>query len=110
MVSCFFSALAASYVWPAVAQKLELGLALCCSLATLHYFYLYDRNPADLRPTLTREQLTESVLGRKLGPFDRVIDVHVSNLRRKLGPAPGGERIKSVRGSGYVFVARSETK
>lgn len=34
---------------------------------------------------LSREQLTESVLGRKLGPFDRVIDVHVSNLRRKLG-------------------------
>ena len=57
---------------------------------------------------LTREQLTENVLGRKLGPFDRVVDVHVSNLRRKLGPAPGGERIKSVRGSGYLFVARSE--
>ena len=57
---------------------------------------------------LTREQLTESVLGRKLGPFDRVIDVHVSNVRRKLGPAQGGERIKSVRGSGYLFVARSE--
>jgi two-component system response regulator CpxR len=59
---------------------------------------------------LTREELTESVLGRKLGRFDRVIDVHVSNLRRKLGPAQGGERIKSVRGSGYLFVARSETK
>jgi DNA-binding response OmpR family regulator len=57
---------------------------------------------------LTREQLTESVLGRELGPFDRVIDVHVSNVRRKLGPAQGGERIKSVRGSGYLFVARSE--
>src|SRR5258708_3217763 len=57
---------------------------------------------------LTREQLTESVLGRKLGPFDRVIDVHVSNVRRKLGPAHGGERIKSVRGSGYLFVARAE--
>jgi DNA-binding response OmpR family regulator len=59
---------------------------------------------------LTREQLTESVLGRKLGPFDRVIDVHVSNVRRKLGPAQSGERIKSVRGSGYIFVARPEPK
>jgi DNA-binding response OmpR family regulator len=58
---------------------------------------------------LTREQLTESILGRKLGPFDRVIDVHVSNVRKKLGPAQGGERIKSVRGSGYLFVARSDT-
>jgi len=59
---------------------------------------------------LTREQLTESVLGRKLGPFDRVIDVHVSHVRRKLGPAQGGERIKAVRGSGYLFVVRPEAK
>ena len=55
---------------------------------------------------LSREQLTESVLGRKLGPFDRVIDVHVSNLRRKLGVPQDGQRIKAVRGSGYLFVPR----
>jgi DNA-binding response OmpR family regulator len=59
---------------------------------------------------VTREQLTETVLGRKLGPFDRVIDVHISNLRKKLGRAHGEERIKSVRGSGYLLVVRSETK
>jgi DNA-binding response OmpR family regulator len=57
---------------------------------------------------VTREQLTETVLGHKLGPFDRVIDVHVSNVRKKLGSSHGGERIKSVRGSGYLFVVRSE--
>jgi DNA-binding response OmpR family regulator len=50
-----------------------------------------------------REQLTEKVLARKLGPFDRVIDVHVSNLRKKLG---SGERIKAVRNTGYLFVVR----
>jgi two-component system response regulator CpxR len=59
---------------------------------------------------VTREQLTETVLGRKLGPFDRVIDVHVSNIRKKLGPSERGQRIKSVRGSGYLFVARAEAK
>jgi DNA-binding response OmpR family regulator len=59
---------------------------------------------------VTREQLTESVLGRKLGPFDRVIDVHVSNIRKKLGASENGQRIKSIRGSGYLFVARSEAK
>jgi DNA-binding response OmpR family regulator len=59
---------------------------------------------------VTREQLTETVLGRKLGPFDRVIDVHISNLRKKLNRAHDEERIKAVRGSGYVFVVRSETK
>jgi DNA-binding response OmpR family regulator len=51
---------------------------------------------------VSRERLTEIVLGRDLRPFDRVIDVHVSNLRRKLGT----ERIKTIRGSGYLFVVR----
>jgi DNA-binding response OmpR family regulator len=60
---------------------------------------------------VTREHLTEAVLGRRLGPFDRVIDVHVSNLRRKLSHAANaGERIKAIRGSGYLFVVRSEAK
>lgn len=59
---------------------------------------------------LSREQLTEAVLGRKPGPFDRVIDVHVSNLRRKLGSAQGGQRIKAVRGSGYLFASRPNAK
>jgi DNA-binding response OmpR family regulator len=52
---------------------------------------------------VSRERLTEIVLGRDLRPFDRVIDVHVSNLRRKLGT----ERIKTIRGSGYLFVVRA---
>ena len=59
---------------------------------------------------VTREELTEAVLGRKLGPFDRVIDVHVSNIRKKLGTSEGVERIKSIRGSGYLFVVRTEAK
>jgi two-component system response regulator CpxR len=59
---------------------------------------------------MTREDLTERVLGRKLGPFDRVIDVHVSNLRKKLGRLNSEELIKAVRGAGYLFVARSGSK
>ena len=59
---------------------------------------------------LSRDQLTEAVLGRKLGPFDRVIDVHVSNLRKKLGVVQDRQRIKAVRGSGYLFVSRPNTK
>lgn len=59
---------------------------------------------------LSREQLTEAVLGRMLGPFDRVIDVHVSNLRKKLGTAQEGQRIKAVRGSGYLFAPRRSAK
>lgn len=54
---------------------------------------------------LSRETLVEKVLDRKFSPFDRSIDLHVSNLRRKLGPLPDGtDRIRSVRGSGYLYV------
>jgi two-component system response regulator CpxR len=55
---------------------------------------------------ISRERLTEIVLGRELRAFDRVIDVHVSNLRRKLG----NERIKTVRGAGYLFVVRAAAR
>jgi two-component system response regulator CpxR len=53
---------------------------------------------------LTREWLVQSVLDRKFSPFDRSIDLHISNLRRKLGPKnDGAERIRSVRGIGYLY-------
>lgn len=53
---------------------------------------------------VTREQLAQGVLGRRFMPFDRSIDMHVSKLRRKLGDPPGGgERIKTIRGVGYIF-------
>ena len=53
---------------------------------------------------VTREHLVKKVLGRRLLAYDRSIDVHVSNLRRKLGPTrDGSERIKTVRGVGYFY-------
>ena len=56
---------------------------------------------------IPRDELVRTVLNRPFSPFDRSIDTHVSNLRRKLGPAPDGfERIKSVRGIGYQYAVR----
>lgn len=53
---------------------------------------------------VTREELTKVVLGRRAAAFDRAIDMHVSNLRKKLGPTRGGaERIKTVRNAGYIL-------
>jgi DNA-binding response OmpR family regulator len=53
---------------------------------------------------VTKEALSEQALGRKLVRYDRSIDMHISNLRRKLGPLPdGGERIHTVRGVGYLY-------
>jgi len=54
---------------------------------------------------VSREELTEAVFGRKLSSgFDRSIDVHVSNLRKKLGAVGNSDRIKAIRGSGYIYV------
>ena len=56
---------------------------------------------------IPRDELVRTVLNRPFSPFDRSIDTHVSNLRRKLGPGPDGlDRIKSVRGIGYQYTLR----
>lgn len=53
---------------------------------------------------VSKEVLSEQVLGRKLAMFDRSIDVHVSNIRRKILPFSQEEKIKTVRGAGYIFL------
>lgn len=52
-----------------------------------------------------RQDLALKVLGRRLSYDDRSLDVHMSNLRRKLGhSANNKERIKTIRGVGYLYV------
>ena len=52
----------------------------------------------------TKEMLTEQGLSRKLEMYDRSIDMHISNLRKKLGDKKDGSaRIKTVRGIGYIY-------
>ncbi|MGA9573143.1 MAG: response regulator [Lysobacterales bacterium] len=51
-----------------------------------------------------KKDLYLAALGREPVAYDRSIDMHVSNLRRKLGPArDGGERIETIRGLGYQY-------
>jgi len=52
---------------------------------------------------VSREQLTRQVLGRRLTPYDRSIDTHISNIRRKLAGVADEVSIVNVRRSGYVF-------
>ena len=53
---------------------------------------------------VSREDLVRQVLGRIYSPYDRSIDVHVSNLRKKLGhEVDGKERIKAIRQVGYLY-------
>jgi len=54
----------------------------------------------------SRASLIEEALGYDFQGFDRTIDVHILNLRRKLEPDPSRPRyIKTVYGVGYKFVA-----
>jgi two-component system response regulator CpxR len=51
-----------------------------------------------------KDDLSERVLERKLSPYDRSLDMHISNLRKKLGPrADGSDRIKTIRSVGYIY-------
>ncbi|MBB6521425.1 response regulator transcription factor [Pseudoteredinibacter isoporae] len=53
---------------------------------------------------ISKEALTEQALGRKLTPYDRSIDVHVSNLRKKLAEKGASkELIINIRGAGYML-------
>lgn len=55
-----------------------------------------------------KDSIARHALGRRIMPYDRSVDAHVSNLRKKLGPlADGRQRIKTVRGRGYLYVAAS---
>ncbi|MBA1236161.1 response regulator transcription factor [Stutzerimonas nitrititolerans] len=55
---------------------------------------------------LDKQALAQLALGRKLTLYDRSLDMHVSNLRRKLGPHPDGRpRIIALRNRGYLYGA-----
>jgi len=52
-----------------------------------------------------KETLSQQALGRRLSAFDRSIDMHVSNLRKKLAEQSDGKNyIKTVRGRGYILI------
>ncbi|NLS43853.1 envelope stress response regulator transcription factor CpxR [BEV proteobacterium] len=61
-----------------------------------------------LGQVVSREHLSQEVLGKRLTPFDRAIDMHISNLRRKLPERKDGQPwFKTLRGRGYLMVSTS---
>jgi DNA-binding response OmpR family regulator len=75
----------------------ELGL-------TSVEFDLLSALVRDAGKIVKKEDLSERVLERSLSPYDRSVDMHISNLRKKLGHRPdGSERIKTVRSVGYIY-------
>ena len=89
----------------------ELGLAIVShrSLASVRKMLdaLSFINIADLGAVISREQLLEAVHGVAFDGYDRSVDSHVKNLRRKIEPDPRQPRyIQTVYGLGYRFVDR----
>ncbi|GAK86709.1 copper-sensing two-component system response regulator CpxR [Vibrio ponticus] len=68
-------------------------------------FALLSHFVANPGATITKEELSLDVLGKRLAAFDRAIDMHVSNLRKKLPERSDGKpRIKTLRGRGYLLM------
>lgn len=96
---------------PMVVGNLELNLGSrvariggeVLNLTTIE-FDLLEKFMKSVGCVVSREELVKEVLGRDFSPFDRSIDTHVCNLRKKVGPYDDGtERIKGVRGIGYLL-------
>ena len=64
------------------------------------------KNPGIIVP---KEVLSVEVLGKKLASFDRSIDMHMSNLRKKLPPRSDGlQWTKTLRGRGYLLITEKQ--
>ena len=63
----------------------------------------------DAGKVVDKNRLVEQSMQRSLTLFDRSLDMHLSNLRKKLGPNRDGEaRIKTIRGVGYMYIPEEE--
>lgn len=88
----------------------------CAKRTALHHGQILELTNAEFNilemlikspgQAFSKEELTEYALGRKYTAYDRSIDVHISNLRTKLGDNQESEPlIKTVRGFGYMLNA-----
>ncbi len=70
-------------------------------------FQLLDYLMRHAGQVITKENLSKAVLGRTLQQYDRSLDVHISNIRKKLACCDPQEKIQTLRGSGYLFLEQA---
>ena len=86
--------------------KSNAGETLHLTQAEFRMLSLLARNPGVVMP---RDDLMGAAAGRDWDPFDRSVDVHISNLRKKLDLDPNlPSLIRTVRGAGYMFVPKRD--
>jgi two-component system response regulator CpxR len=88
---------------PSAREALSDGEAI--SLTTVEYDTLEFLVRAAGR-VVSRDELTAALYRRRASPFDRSLDMHISNLRKKLGRH--GSLIRTVRSVGYLFCVGPE--
>ncbi|HBF30288.1 response regulator transcription factor [Rhizobium sp.] len=90
---------------PSNRQAALNGVALTLTGTEYNLLELLVRNGGQV---VSKHDISQSVFGRPLTPFDRRIDVHLSSVRHKLGMRGDGQAwIQSVRGQGYILLQDS---
>jgi two-component system, OmpR family, response regulator len=89
-------------LWPDQRRAEWLGEDLPLTEAEFHLLEVLLRHVG--RP-VSKNVLSQHALGRPVAKNDRSVDVHLSSIRRKLGPrAEGRSLIRSVHGRGYQLL------
>jgi DNA-binding response OmpR family regulator len=83
---------------PASRESWLADKALILTVSEFDLLLLLARRPGEV---VTKDELFERALRRPREPYDRSVDVHVSNLRQKLGAFGGGVEIETARAIGY---------
>lgn len=89
-------------LWPAKRHAEWDGKTLDLTSTEFNLLEVLARNAGRV---VTKAELSEAGLGRRLARFDRSVDVHMSSIRHKLGSLPDGRScIHTVRGIGYQLI------
>ncbi len=89
-------------LFPALQQAVCQGVTIELTGTELLLLEKFLTHPGEI---FSKAELSEQVLDKKLEPFDRSIDMHLSNLRRKLPARLDGQtRVKNFRGRGYMWL------
>jgi two-component system OmpR family response regulator len=83
---------------PAERESWLGGKELALTVSEFDLLLMLARRPGEV---VTKDELFESALRRPREPYDRSVDVHVSNLRQKLHVLGGGVEIETARALGY---------
>ncbi len=80
------------------------GILVALTQTEFDLLHLLLRTPGEV---VSKNTISMEVLGKPLSQWDRSIDVHISNLRKKIGSGADNtdNRIRTLRGAGYMYIA-----